>query len=627
MKKQFIFLVIFSLIILGYAFPLFARAETLPVCVATDWSCTDWGACHADGNYFQNRTCSKTANCEGGVASPSTQQICTPPFCTSWTYSDWGPCDPNLGYKQRTEISAFPTDCIIDYTNGPGPIDRQTCSVFPACTSGDWSCADWTACSQNNNQTRTCSKISNCQGGVVSPATSQTCTYTPTCISFGYSIWSVCSSNGTQTRSVVSTLPSSCIGGNPVLTQSCSYIKPAKSLDQQCKDYYGANYAWNDNSGKCINLVAPQSNCTADTWTCGAWGTCSPQGIQTRSCNKTYDCSSAETAVPVTTQYCQPSSSPIYQSPADTQNVTNQGSIIKATVKLKCWVTLAGGRAGSGTIIDSEGIILTNKHLITNEKGVIDVSGCHIGFINSYKDIPYFDDSGSGHFADIYKVSTNEDIVLLKLRNPNNKILPSIDISKGNNNNLKLTDELIIYGYPGIGGDTITVTKGYYNGIRENYLKTDALIAHGNSGGGAYTTNGIFMGIPTGAIPDDITHLGYVLSVNTINSWINNTPVVYSPLDINNYSRVASILENMTVDQIDKFKIYAPGTEPTSLSQDNENVVPKTIKSSTPPITNQKIEPNQIAMIFGAGTTQQASPALTKKITWYQKIWDWFMRK
>ena len=79
--------------------------------------------------------------------------------------------------------------------------------------------------------------------------------------------------------------------------------------------------------------------------------------------------------------------------------------------------------------------------------------------------------------------------------------------------------------------------------------------------------------------------------------------------------------------KIDKFKIYAPGTEPTSLSQDNENVVPKTIKSSTPPITNQKIEPNQIAMIFGAGTTQQASPALTKKITWYQKIWDWFMRK
>jgi len=618
MKKQFIFFAIFSIIILGYTIPLVVRAETLPACVATDWSCTDWGDCHADGNYFQNRTCSKTTNCEGGVASPSTQQICTPPFCTSYTYSDWSSCDPILGGQHRENISNFPKDCIIDFSgNNPAPITAQRCT--PECTSSSWSCGNWSACSSSSLQTRTCTGMANCQGGIASPATSQSCVFTPPiCTSFTYSNWSSCSSSGNQSRSVVSSSPSSCAGGTPVLTQSCSYVKPAKSLDQQCKDYYGADYAWNDNSGKCINLVTPQSNCNADTWICGTWGSCSPQGIQTRSCNKTYDCSSAETAVPVTTQYCQSSNNPIYQNPSDTQNITNQELIIRATVKLECPVTSTSGNGGSGTVINSSGIILTNKHVITN------TAGCYVEFIDSYTDVPYFDIK---QIADIYKVSTNEDIALLKLRNPNNKILSAIDISQGNSNSLRPTDKLVIYGYPGIGGDTITVTPGYYNGISGNYLKTDAKIAHGNSGGGAYTTSGIFMGIPTGAKSDDITNLGYVLSVNTVNSWISNAPIAYSPPITNNYSRVASILENMTVDQINQLQPYVPGTEPTDSSQENKNVVPKTIKSSTPPITDQKIEPNQIATIFGAGTTQQTSPVPTKKITWYQKVWNWFMRK
>ena len=106
MKNIIVFLVLFSALLL--VIPNISGADTLPACTASDWSCANWGECRADGNWFQNRTCSKTTNCEGGVASPATQQVCTPPVCTSWTYSNWTTCDSNLGNQERSVISSLP---------------------------------------------------------------------------------------------------------------------------------------------------------------------------------------------------------------------------------------------------------------------------------------------------------------------------------------------------------------------------------------------------------------------------------------------------------------------------------------------------------------------------------------
>lgn len=44
---------------------------------------------------------------------------------------------------------------------------------------------------------------------------------TPTCTNFTYSAWSTCTNN-TQSRTVTTSSPTSCTGGTPVLTQSCS---------------------------------------------------------------------------------------------------------------------------------------------------------------------------------------------------------------------------------------------------------------------------------------------------------------------------------------------------------------------------------------------------------------------
>ena len=303
--------------------------------------------------------------------------------------------------------------------------------------------------------------------------------------------------------------------------------------------------------------------CDADTWECGNWSACSPQGIQTRSCNKTYDCSSAETASPATSQYCQAPNQPQPQTPSDDLEIINQSSIIKATVKLLCPVSETMASQGSGTVIDSDGTILTNKHVVDG------TAGCLVGFIDNYNDEPYFADR---HIADIYSVSSDSDVAILKLRNPYSRSLTAINIAGSNSNNLSLGDQITTYGYPAKFGTKITYTSGDFSGVDGNYLKTTAIIEYGNSGGGAYLKNGIFIGIPSAVMKGELNSMGYILSVNKINSWLNNSPMAYNNNGNNDYARV-SILEDIdlsTLDSLDLF-IFSEDENNNTDNSDNQN--------------------------------------------------------
>lgn len=358
--------------------------------------------------------------------------------------------------------------------------------------------------------------------------TSQACTYVSVCTLNSWSCgdWSACASNSIKSRTCSKII--NCEGGtqSPATTQSCTYT-PA---------------------------------CSADTWSCGDWGTCSPQGIQTRSCSKTFDCSFVETASPATSQYCESSYKQNYQTPSENSEISNQNTIIKSTVKLICLVSSTKASQGSGTVISSSGMILTNKHVIEN------TYGCLVGFISSYNDNPYFNDR---QIADIYKVSSDTDVAILKLRNPSNKTLSFIDISTANNNNLKLGDILTTYGYPAIFGENITSTSGDFSGIDGSYLKTTAVIEHGNSGGGAYQKSGTFIGIPTAVIKGSLNSLGYLLSINKINSWLNNSPLAYNDGSSNKYSRVSTILEDIDLSKLGNLSLFIQGDDASETTNQN----------------------------------------------------------
>lgn len=517
----------------------------VPACTVNDYSCGDWNSCSVSGN--QTRTCNKTSNCEGGTQMPEISQSCTytPPACNSWTYSNWSSCSSN-GNQTRDIVSSSPNGCT-----GGNPVLSQSCSYVSSCTSSDWSCDSWEACSKNNNQGRTCNRISNCQGGVSSPAISQSCTYVapvPSCNYFNYSNWSECSPDGKQTRNITSKYPYNCENGeSPKTTQSCTYT-PAPIYG--CMDRTATNYNPSATSQTGV-ACAYALSCTADTWTCGDWNTCSLSGVQNRSCRKTFDCPNVETAPPTIDQYCEAPSRPAQQVPQEGSDViSNQDVIIRSTVKLLCPVDAQKASQGSGTIIDSNGTILTNKHVIAG------TLGCLVGFISDFNDEPYF---GERQIADIAKVSPNQDIAILKIRNPQNKVLPNVDITKGNSN-LRLGVKITTYGYPAKFGTKITYTSGDFSGTDGSYIKTTAILEYGNSGGGAYLKDGTFIGVPSAVVKGELNALGYILSINTINSWLGNSSITYGGTNNNNYSRV-SVLEDIDLNKLGALKLFIPDTD------------------------------------------------------------------
>ncbi len=46
----------------------------------------------------------------------------------------------------------------------------------------------------------------------------------PVCTSFTYTDWNTCQSNNVQSRTIISSSPSGCVGGSPILTQSCTSV-------------------------------------------------------------------------------------------------------------------------------------------------------------------------------------------------------------------------------------------------------------------------------------------------------------------------------------------------------------------------------------------------------------------
>ena len=167
---------------------------------------------------------------------------------------------------------------------------------------------------------------------------------------------------------------------------------------------------------------------------------------------------------------------------------------------------------GSGTLVDSRGIILTNCH-VANPRAMgmsapaADILGVSI---TDRSDEP----PALTYIAEIVVQSPELDIAVLKIvsdmqgKRVRNLNLPSVQV--GDSDQLELADVIAIFGYPGIGGETVTFTSGAVSGFSRSkkvsgraWIKTDATIAGGNSGGTAVDGVGRLIGIPTQAAAGD----------------------------------------------------------------------------------------------------------------------------
>lgn len=154
---------------------------------------------------------------------------------------------------------------------------------------------------------------------------------------------------------------------------------------------------------------------------------------------------------------------------------------------------------GSGSVVDSRGYILTNFHMV--EDGDTLVVGVNTEDQNEPPEIAYL--------AELVDWDADLDLALLRVVSledgrplPTSLNLPAVPI--GDSDTLRIGDGIIILGFPEVGGATVTLTRGTVAGFHDDdlghergWIKADAEIGPGNSGGVAINEAGELIGVPT----------------------------------------------------------------------------------------------------------------------------------
>ena len=95
------------------------------------------------------------------------------------------------------------------------------------------------------------------------------------------------------------------------------------------------------------------------------------------------------------------------------------------------------------------------------------------------------------------------------------KVLDKVS-SKNYKLNIKIGEDLFIIGYPSVGGKTLTITKGIISGFLDSYIKTDAEINSGNSGGLVLNCNYEIIGMATAITYDKIGKIGLIKPISIL---------------------------------------------------------------------------------------------------------------
>lgn len=202
-------------------------------------------------------------------------------------------------------------------------------------------------------------------------------------------------------------------------------------------------------------------------------------------------------------QGIQPSSSP--ESSVSTTLLLEEGwglpngQLPEQTIRSVVQVVLTDARgpcwSGSGSIVGESGFVLTSFHVIQPDPDCIDPQ-LEVWTISALDDRPR-----STFLATVILANEPADLAILHLapRSSSTPTLSPIPIGV----NTSVGEEIFVVGFPGIGGSSITVSKGIVSGYtRENgisWIKTDASISGGSSGGAAFNSKGELIGIPTRA--------------------------------------------------------------------------------------------------------------------------------
>ncbi len=169
---------------------------------------------------------------------------------------------------------------------------------------------------------------------------------------------------------------------------------------------------------------------------------------------------------------------------------------------------------GSGFVVGADGLIMTNKHVVSLDNAT------YIVITNDKKEYP------------VKKVSTDPSNDLALLRIDAKGLTP---INLGNSDNLALGQSVVAIGTP-LGEFTNSVTSGIISGLGrgittgsayqgyveklDNIIQTDAAINPGNSGGPLINMSGQVIGINT-AVSTQGQNIGFAIPAEIIKKFLS----------------------------------------------------------------------------------------------------------
>lgn len=173
--------------------------------------------------------------------------------------------------------------------------------------------------------------------------------------------------------------------------------------------------------------------------------------------------------------------------------------------------------AGTGIIISSDGIVVTNKHVIENASNI---------------SVTTSDGKSYSNVSILAKdPRSNYDVAFLKIKAVNNLHPAKI----GDSSKIQVGDSVLAVGYA-LGEFQNTVTNGIISGIGRpivagdgsgsaetlnDLIQTDAAMNPGNSGGPLVNMNGEVIGINT-AVASSAQNIGFSIPINDVKTQITS---------------------------------------------------------------------------------------------------------